>query len=87
MVSNWACKGRIVDGMTDRGKNTAVENCLPKRLYSITESARYLGRTACAVREMLWAGKIPFVKDGRRILLDRRDMDHWIDSHKTVNHF
>jgi hypothetical protein len=32
---------------------------------------------------MLWAGKIPFVKDGRRLLLDIRDMDTWIESSKT----
>lgn len=56
---------------------------IPKRLYSIKESAVYLGRSVWAVREMLWAGKIPFVKDGRRLLLDIRDMDTWIESSKT----
>jgi excisionase family DNA binding protein len=56
---------------------------IPKRLYSIKESAVYLGRSVWAVREMLWAGKIPFVKDGRRMLLDIRDMDTWIESSKT----
>ena len=56
---------------------------IPKRLYSIAEAAVYLGRTVWAVREMLWAGKIPFVKDGRRLLLDIRDMDTWIESSKT----
>lgn len=55
---------------------------IPKRLYSVDEAAVYLGRTVWAVREMLWAGKIPFVKDGRRTLLDIRDMDTWIDSSK-----
>jgi len=35
---------------------------IPKRLYSIAEAAVYLGRSVWAVREMLWAGKIPFVK-------------------------
>jgi excisionase family DNA binding protein len=55
---------------------------IAKRLYSVDEAAVYLGRTVWAVREMLWAGKIPFVKDGRRTLLDIRDMDTWIDSSK-----
>jgi excisionase family DNA binding protein len=53
-----------------------------KRLYSIPEAAIYLGRTVHAVREMLWAGKIPFVRDGKRILIDIRDMDEWIEKSK-----
>jgi len=56
---------------------------LIKRLYSINDAAVYLGRSVWAVREMLWAGKIPFVKDGKRILIDIRDMDAWIDISKT----
>jgi excisionase family DNA binding protein len=55
---------------------------IPKRLYSVDDAAVYLGRTVWSVREMLWAGKIPFVKDGRRTLLDIRDMDAWIENSK-----
>ncbi len=55
---------------------------ISKRLYSVNEAAVYLGRSVWAVREMLWAGKISFVKDGRRKLLDIRDMDEWIESSK-----
>ncbi|OPX99878.1 MAG: Helix-turn-helix domain protein [Syntrophorhabdus sp. PtaB.Bin047] len=54
-----------------------------KRLYSVPEAAFYLGRTVDALREMIWAGKIPFIRDGRRILLDIRDMDAWIEQAKT----
>jgi excisionase family DNA binding protein len=56
---------------------------LIKRLYSIKEAALYLGRSDWAVREMIWAGKIPYVKDGKRILLDIYDMDEWIEKNKT----
>jgi len=31
---------------------------------------------------MIWAGKLPCIKDGRRILLDIRDMDEWVDKNK-----
>ena len=54
-----------------------------KRLYSIPEAAVYLGRTVWGVREMIWAGKIPIVRDGRRILLDILDMERWIEQSKT----
>jgi excisionase family DNA binding protein len=60
---------------------------LPKRLYSIKEAAFYLGRTVCAVREMLWAGKLPYIKDGRRILLDIQDMNAWVEKNKIRSEF
>jgi excisionase family DNA binding protein len=56
---------------------------IPKRLYSIAEASIYLGRTVWAVREMLWAGKLPCIRDGRRILLDIKDMDSWVEQSKV----
>jgi excisionase family DNA binding protein len=56
---------------------------LSKRLYNIKEAAVYLGRTEWAVRGMIFAGKLSCVKDGRRVLLDIRDMDAWIERSKT----
>jgi excisionase family DNA binding protein len=53
-----------------------------KRLYNIQEASCYLGRTVNALQEMIWAGKLPYVKDGKRILLDVRDMDSFIDRNK-----
>ena len=32
---------------------------------------------------MLWNGKIPFIKDGRRILIDIEDMNDWIEKNKA----
>jgi hypothetical protein len=40
------------------------------------------GETVCALREMLWAGKLPYIKDGRRILLDIQDMNAWVEKNK-----
>ena len=56
---------------------------LNKRLYSIPEAGQYLGRTVWAVREMIYAGKIPYIRDGRRMLLDINDMDTWIEENKS----
>lgn len=53
-----------------------------KRLYSIPEAAFYLGRTVDALREIIWAGRLPYVKDGRRVLIDIKDMDHFIERNK-----
>lgn len=70
-------------GQNKKKKKLVDLTHIPKRLYSIEEAAKYLGRSLWAVREMLWAGKIPYVKDGKRILLDIRDMDSWIEKNKA----
>ena len=73
--------------MGDRKKRTKPTQLYrrEKRLYSIEDASVYLGRSVWAVREMIWAGKIPHIRDGRRTLLDIKDMDAWIDSNKTVS--
>ena len=53
-----------------------------KRLYDIKQAAFYLGRSVDSLRELLWAGKIDFIKDGKRIYLDVRDMDGYIEQAK-----
>ena len=53
-----------------------------KRLYTISEAACYLGRSVDSLRELLWAGKVPFIKDGKRVYLDVRDMDGYIEQSK-----
>lgn len=62
-------------------KNLALKD-VNKRLYSVPEAAVYLGRSVWAMREMLWAGKMPYIKDGRRILVDIADIDRWIEFNK-----
>jgi excisionase family DNA binding protein len=58
-----------------------------KRLFSVPEAAQYLGRTVWGIREMIYAGKIPCIKDGRRKLLDINDMDAWIEANRTKYDF
>ncbi len=67
--------------MKSKDKHVHILN--EKRLFNINEASVYLGRTVCALREMLWAGKIAYVKDGKRILLDIKDMEAWIEKNKT----
>lgn len=55
-----------------------------KRLYSVKEASTFLGRSTWSVREMLWAGKLPYIKDGKRIFIDILDMERWIEQSKTT---
>lgn len=53
-----------------------------KRLYSIPEAAQYLGRSSWSVRHLVWSGKLPEVRAGRRVHLDIKDMDAFIEKNK-----
>lgn len=57
---------------------------LRKRLLTIKEAAEYLGRSVHALRELVWAGRIPFVREGKRIFFDILDLDTWIHQHKKT---
>jgi excisionase family DNA binding protein len=56
------------------------------RLLTLKKAAEYLGLTTGAMRERVWAGQIPYVKfpGGRKIYIDVRDMDRFIDQNKTT---
>lgn len=53
-----------------------------KRLYRIDEAAEYLGRSSWSVRRLIWGGELPSVRHGRRVHVDVRDMDAFIDRNK-----
>lgn len=59
-----------------------VDRVSAKRLFSLKEAAFYLGRGLYGVRELIWAGRLPVVRDGRKMFLDREDLDHYIESRK-----
>jgi excisionase family DNA binding protein len=56
-----------------------------KRLYSLPEAAEYLGRSPWSVRRLIWSGELPQVRAGRRVHVDIRDMDAFIDKNKVTD--
>jgi excisionase family DNA binding protein len=54
-----------------------------KRLYTVNQTAEYLGRSPWAVRSLIWSGKLPAVRDGKRLLLDVQDLDRWIEADRV----
>jgi excisionase family DNA binding protein len=61
-----------------------IANPLPKRLYTLPEAAQYLGRTLWSMRELVWAGKIPIIRDGKRIFVDINDLDLYISKYRMT---
>jgi hypothetical protein len=57
---------------------------LSKRLYTLPEAAHYLGRTLWSMRELIWKGSIPIVREGKRIFIDINDLNVYVTKHKTT---
>jgi excisionase family DNA binding protein len=53
------------------------------RLLSIPLAAKYLSCAQWAVRELLWQERVPFIRLGRRYVIDRRDLDAFIEQSKN----
>jgi len=70
-------------GLQDR---TMVEhtNVLPPRLLDYQSASHYLSLSYWSVRTLVTNGEVPHVRFGKRILIDREDLDIWIDQHKEV---
>jgi excisionase family DNA binding protein len=53
-----------------------------KRLYTVKEGAEYLGQKDWGMRTLIWSGKIPVVRFGRKQFVDIFDMDKFIERNK-----
>ena len=53
-----------------------------KRLYSVDDAGVYLGISPWTIRAYVSSGKLPAIRAGRRVLLDIRDLDAWIERAK-----
>ena len=53
------------------------------RLLTVEQAATYLGRTKSSIQHLISDGTIPVVRHDRRVFLDVRDLDNWIDSAKS----
>lgn len=54
------------------------------RLLTIDAAAKYLGRTRSAVDHMVRGGLLPTVRSDRKIFLDLRDLDRFINENKVT---
>jgi len=54
-----------------------------KRLFSINDLASEIGATRWFWRTQIWDGKIPCVQVGRKMFVDAKDVDRFIEAHKV----
>ena len=55
---------------------------LQPALLTVKQAAVYLGRSEQAVQHLIFQKDLPVVRIGRRVHLDRRDLDAWIEKNK-----
>jgi excisionase family DNA binding protein len=86
---------QAIDALIEKAVERAISRLLPElgagggraiqpRLLTIEQAASYLGRSKAAVQHMVTDGKVPTVRSDRRIFIDVRDLDAWIEEHKQA---
>jgi excisionase family DNA binding protein len=53
------------------------------RLLTVEQAAQYISRSRAAVQHMVAAAKLPVVRSDRRVFIDVRDLDRWIEENKS----
>ena len=63
-----------------------IASPMSPRLLPLKDAAKWLGLTVWAMRERIWAGDVPVVRfsGGRKMYLDIRDLERFIEQNKTV---
>ena len=74
---------RVADEVCSRLSEGSTGATVKPRLMTVEQGATYLGRSKEAVEHMIAGGKLPTVRSDRRVFLDVRDLDRWIEQNKA----
>jgi excisionase family DNA binding protein len=71
-------------GVTPRRdvKHFGTEPALSQRLLTVKEAGSYLALGSWRIRSLIYRGELAYVRLGRRILIDLKDLDALIESKK-----
>jgi len=72
----------VVNQVVEAG---CAQNVPTKRLYSIKELVAEIGATEWFWRNQSWDGQLPYVQIGRKMFVDRNDIDAFIQKNKYQN--
>ena len=71
---------RVKAEILDHLEHTAPQ--IAPVLLCVKDAAIYLGRSEQAIQHLIFAHELPVVRVGRRVHLDRHDLDAWIEKNK-----
>jgi len=55
------------------------------RGVTVKEAAAYLSATVPAIRRLISKNELPYTKLGKRFIIDREDLDRWIEGKKHTS--
>ena len=61
-------------------RDTQSNVLITPRLVTIKQAAAYCSCSVWAIRDVIWSRELPACKIGRRYLVDRKDLDAFIDA-------
>lgn len=62
---------------------TQLEELKP-RLLPLQDAAKYLGAHLHFVRDLIWSKELPYLKFGKRYVVEVRDLDEYIERMKRA---
>lgn len=64
----------------DAHRDTQANVSIAPRLVTIKQAAAYCSCSVWAIRDVIWSRELPACKIGKRYLIDRGDLDRFIDA-------
>lgn len=76
-----AVAAKVIDQLGKQSPSST--SAVQQRLYSVADTARYLGRTAASVQHLIKADAFPVVKHDKRTFVDVEDLKTFVVNHKS----
>ena len=77
--------GLKIAGMNQMDRSSCAQTVPAKRLYSIKELVAFFGVTPWFWRSQIWDGQLAFVQVSRKMLIDHKDVEAFIQKNKSTN--
>lgn len=70
----------------EQQKAQRIDYPMSRRLLTLQEGAVYLGRSPWSMRNLIWKGLVPIVREpgGNKQWIDIRDLDNFIERNKET---
>jgi len=62
-----------------------MDNDTQRRWMDVKAAAEHIGSTVSFIRGLIWDGALPFVRAGKKFVIDRADLDSWMTRQKQRN--
>jgi excisionase family DNA binding protein len=59
-----------------------ISDVSPRRLLTVQEASVYVALSEREIYNTIANKELPGVRHGRRLMIDLRDLEHWIESNK-----